>query len=529
MSTQDDQYVLAIDLGTSGPKVALVSSAGEVLSWEFEPCALSLLPSGGAEQDPDEWWAAISKATRRLLGRHVIHASSISAVSCTGQWSGTVAVGQDGKPLMRAIIWMDTRGAPYVRRITGGPLQIQGYAPTKLVRWLRLTGGVPTHAGKDPIAHILFLKAERPEIYKATHKFLEPKDFLNYRLTGRYAASFDSIGLHWLTDNRDIRHVAYDPGLIRLSGIELAKLPDLKQGTDILGPIRADVADELGLKRDIPVVVGSPDLHSAAVGSGAVGDYEAHLYVGTSSWMTCHLPDKKTDLVHNMASLPSGIPGRYLVANEQEAAGASLTFLLDTIIGAPDQSDGSGGRGYSYSDLDRMAERAVPGSHGLIFTPWLFGERTPVEDPTIRGAFVNLSLSTSREDVVRSVFEGVAFNMRWLLTYLEGFVRHRLDPIRIVGGGGQSDVWCQIFADVFDRTIDQVKDPHLANLRGAALLAFMGMGDVGIDDIRRRAAVGNSYTPRDENRKTYDILYQEFLNIYQSHRSICARLNKRDG
>jgi xylulokinase len=173
-----------------------------------------------------------------------------------------------------------------------------------------------------------------------------------------------------------------------------------------------------------------------------------------------------------------------------------------------------------------MAERSVPGSHGVIFTPWLIGERTPVEDPYIRGAFVNLALSISREDLVRSVFEGVAFNSRWLLTHLEGFMRRRLDPIRIIGGGGRSDVWCQIFADVFDRTIDQVKDPHLANLRGAAFLAFMALGKLGLEDIRRRTAIDKSYVPSPANRKTYDTKYQEFLNIYRSLRPIYTRMNK---
>jgi xylulokinase len=525
MSIQQQNPVLAFDLGTSGPKVGLVSSDGEVLGWEFEPCELHLLPSGGAEQDPNEWWAATRAAALRLLARNLAPTSAISALACTAQWSGTVAVGRDGQPLMRAVMWMDTRGAPYVRRITGGWPEIEGYSPVKLFRWLRLTGGVPTHAGKDPIAHILFLKAERPEIYAATYKFLEPKDYLNFLLTGRYAASFDSIALHWLTDNRDVRRVVYDPGLIRLSGIDIAKLPDLRQGIELLGPVRPVVADDLGLEHDLPVVMGSPDLHSAAIGSGAVRDYEAHLYVGTSSWLTCHLPDKKTDLVHNMASLPSALPGRYLVANEQEAAGASLTFLLDKIIDAPDQLAGGTRGGVSYADLDTMAGRALPASHGLIFTPWLFGERTPVEDPTIRGSFVNLSFGTTRDELVRSVFEGVAFNMRWLLTHLEAFVGRRLDPIRIVGGGGRSDVWCQIFADVFDRTIDQVKDPHLANLRGAAILAFLALGQIGLGDIQQRAAVARTYTPDGRNRAIYDRLYREFLSIYKSHRPICGRLN----
>ena len=211
----------------------------------------------------------------------------------------------------------------------------------------------------------------------------------------------------------------------------------------------------------IPVVVSTPDLQSAAIGSGATRDYQAHLYVGTSSWLTCHLPVKKTDLRHNMASLPSPIPGRYFVANEQETAGAALAFLRDRVL------SGEGAPAPSYAELDRMAGQSRPGSNGVIFTPWLYGERTPVEDRFLRGGFHNLSLSATRDDLVRAVLEGVALNSRWLLGAVEHFTGHRLEPIRFIGGGARSDMWCQVFADVLGRTIDQVADPVNANARGA--------------------------------------------------------------
>ena len=383
------------------------------------------------------------------------------AVACTAQWSGTVAVDERCQPLRDAIIWMDSRGAPYVRRITRGPVNVQGYGVGKLARWLRTTGGIPARSGKDPIAHILWLKHEEPETYRRAHLFLEPKDWLNARLTGRAAASFDSIALHWVTDNRRPDRIRYDQALLRLAGIEQSRLPELLAATDILGPLLPG-RPARSASRPIPVVVGTPDIQSAAIGAGATRDYQAHLYVGTSSWLTCHMPFKKTDLRHNMASLPSPIPRRYFVADEQETAGAALTFLRDRVLfGEGQPTDG-------YAELDRMAAQAQPGSHGVIFTPWLYGERTPVEDRFVRGGFHNLSLSASRDDLVRAVFEGVALNARWLLRAVERFTRHRLEPIRFIGGGARSDVWCQIFADVLGRAIEQVADPVNANARGAA-------------------------------------------------------------
>lgn len=198
---------------------------------------------------------------------------------------------------------------------------MQGYDVFKLKRWLQLTGGIPSHSGKDPIAHILFLKNERPNIYSQTYKFLEPKDYINLKFTGKFAASYDSIALHWLTDNRDLSRVDYNERLLRMAGVERDKFPDLRRAVDILGSVRGEVAHELGLREDVQVVMGTPDVQAAAIGSGAVRDFEGHLYIGTSSWLTCHVPYKKTDIFHNMATLPSAIPERYFIANEQEQRG----------------------------------------------------------------------------------------------------------------------------------------------------------------------------------------------------------------
>ncbi|MGD2272716.1 MAG: FGGY family carbohydrate kinase, partial [Desulfobacterales bacterium] len=274
----EQKYILAIDLGTSGPKVALASTQGTVVGMEFEKTKVILLPHGGAEQDPADWWQAISNAVKRLLGRQLVPPSDIIALNCTTQWSGTVAVDRDGNPLANAIIWMDSRGARFIKEIAGGPVSIQGYGLMKLIRWLRLTGGAPGQAGKDPIAHILFIKNKFPEIYQKAYKFLEPKDYLNLCLTGKFAASYDSIILHWCTDNRDITHIVYNDRLLKTAGIERKKLPDLMPVAEVLGPLKKDIAADWGLEENVQVVNGTPDVQSAAVGSGAVKDFEGHLY-----------------------------------------------------------------------------------------------------------------------------------------------------------------------------------------------------------------------------------------------------------
>jgi xylulokinase len=517
------RHILAIDLGTSALKVALVSVTGEVVASEQAACRVELRPGGGAEQDPEGWWALIAGAASRLLSSGAVAPESVMAICCTAQWSGTVAVDKGGAPIRDAIIWMDSRGAPQARRITGGPVRVQGYGVDKLVRWIRKTGGIPARSGKDPIAHILWLKQEEPETYRYAHLFLEPKDWLNLRLTGRAVATYDSIALHWLTDNRKPAAIGYDPALLRLAGVRRSQLPDLMAATDIVGPLLPGPAAALGVPAGLPVVAGTPDLQSAAIGSGATRDFQAHLYVGTSSWLTCHVPFKKTDMLRNIASLPSAIPGRYFVADEQETAGAALTFLRDRVLfaGQPPAD--------AYREFDRMAAAVPPGSGGVIFTPWLYGERTPVEDRFVRGGFHNLSLSAGRDELVRAVLEGVALNSRWLLRAVERFTRRRLEPIRFIGGGARSDVWCQIFADVLGATIEQVADPVNANARGAAMLAAVALGELTFDQVPERVQVARSYSPDPAAAGLYDELFGEFVGLYRRNRKAHARLNRERG
>jgi xylulokinase len=522
-----DGFVLAVDLGTSGPKVGLVNRSGHVIGSEFESTPIQLLPDGGAEQDPQHWWQAIVDATRRLLDRKLVPVGEIIAVACTGQWSGTVAIGNDGKHLMNAIIWMDARGAPYIHRAVRGRINVSGYAVTKLYHWVRLTGGMPTGAGKDPIAHILYIKSEYPEIYQKTAKFLEPIDYIGFRLTGRYAASYASITLHWLTDNRDIYNIFYDDRLLALSGIEKEKLPELRPVVDVLGSLTPEAARALGLSESVKVVISAPDVHSAAVGSGAVEDYRAHIYIGTSSWLVCHLPLKKTNVSLGMASLPSALPGKYLVIGEQESAGMCLNYLRDQVFFPEDALAGGQKPEGVYQIFDAMVANTPAGSEGLIFTPWLYGERAPVEDPYVRGGFFNQSLKTTRAHLLRAVYEGVAFNSRWLLETMEKFTRCRLDNLPVVGGGAQSAIWCQIYADVLNRSVIQVKDPIHANMAGMAFLAYLGLGLLKAEDIASFVQAERTYTPQPAHRTIYDELFTEYVRLYHQLKPIYTRLNRR--
>jgi xylulokinase len=499
------EYVLTIDLGTSGPKVALFTFDGSFVDGDFTPVDLNVLPDGGVEQSPDAWWRGVVSASQRVMGRTTISPDDIVAVAVTSQWSGTVPIARDGTVLHDALIWMDARGAEETRRVVGGAVRLQGYEPRKLRTWISRTGGAPALSGKDSISHIHWLQRERPDVARATWKYLEPKDWLNYSLTGRCAATHDSIVLHWVTDNRDAARVDYDPDLLRIGELNREQLPDLVPATSVVGPLTEHAAGELGLRAGIAVVGGTPDLQSAAIGSGAVRDYEGHLYVGTSSWLTCHVPFKKTDLFHGIAALPSPLPGKYYVADEQEVAGGCLEWLKEHALETGDD----------LRRLDQLAGSVAAGSNGVMFTPWLNGERTPVDDHTLRAGWNNLSLATTRADLVRSVLEGVAYNSRWLLATVEKFVGRPFPWLHFIGGGAQSELWCRIMADVLGREIRQVEHPIRANARGAALLAGIALGRIGVDDLARNVRIVQTFAPDPAHRAVYEDRYAEFRVLHK--------------
>ncbi|MFW9771251.1 MAG: FGGY-family carbohydrate kinase [Promethearchaeota archaeon] len=540
MTNTEKKYILAIDNGTGGPKSAIVSTHGDVLEWAFQEVPLHVTKGGGAEQNPDQWWDAILKTAKQVIDSGCVPVEDIVGVCTTSQWSGTVPLDKDGNHLMNAIIWMDIRGASEIQKFYKGLLQFGGVNVIKALKFVKRTGGAPTLSGKDPVAHILWLKNEHPEIYEKSFMFLEPQDYINLRLTGKFASSYTTIGIHWLTDIRDINNISYSKKLIKMLKIDMEKFPsELLNSTDILGPIKNEIADELGLDKNTKVVAGAPDVPSAAIGSGAVRDYETHLYIGTSDWLVCHIPFKKTDIFHNMGAIASGIPGRYMIINEQEIAGGTLSFLRDKILYHKDELLREEAVPDVYKIFDKIVEETPPGSNDLIFTPWLIGERAPIDDHTIRGGLYNISLEMSRKHLIRAIFEGVAYNVRWLFMYVERFVRKLkkkggisipkkqvvIPEINIIGGGASSNIWCQIFADVLNRTIKQVENPIQANARGAAFIASVGLGYIDWDHIPKHIEYSNIFKPDPDNREIYDKLFNEYLNIYKIMRKIYKRLN----
>lgn len=494
--------ILAVDLGTSAVKVGLVSARGELVAWEAREYPLRRVERGGFEQSPHDWWRAVVEAIQALTRDSVV-AKQVTAISVSSQWSGTVAVDERHQAIGDAIIWMDTRGAAHVRRVARGLISPGGYGLTKLRRWIDRTGGLPSLSGKDTLAHILYLRAERPDVYRAAYKFLEPMDYVNLRLTGRAATSSATATLTWCTDNRDLGRVEYDESLLKIAGIEREKLPSVVAPAGVFAPILPGLARELGLRDEVQVVSGTPDVHTSAIGSGAVKDREAHLSIGSSSWIAAHYPKKKTELAKSLAALPSAMPTRYLVICAQESAGLCVGWCRDQLFS----------RDTSLAELDALAATAPAGCGGVLFTPWINGERMPLDDSRVRGGFAGISLDTTRAELARAVLEGVALNTRWVIDHVESFLGRKIEALPAVGGGAASRIWCQIFADVLGRPVKQVRDARLANVRGAGLIGAVAMGYCTFDQVAELVPIEETFEPERAVHEVYDERYAEFLRL----------------
>jgi xylulokinase len=526
MTAHHDRYVLAVDLGTSGCKCALAGMDGVVKRWAFRSVALHIVGENGAEQEPEEWWRALIGAAREVLALLREEGGEIAAICCSSQGECTVAVDRAGHPLHRAMSWMDMRGAAQIQRMAGGGwFSVTGYDWLKLSRWIRLTGGAPALSGKDPAGHMAYIRETWPEIYGQTYKFLNALDYLNLRLTGRFVATVDSILTSWVTDNRDPKNIHYNASLIRQSGIDAEKFPEIVRCTDVIGTLSAVAAAELDLPEQTPVVAGAVDNSAAAIGSGAVGDGEAHLYIGTSSWLGAHIPYKRTDVSAQIASVPCAIDGRYLAVALQSSAGSNLSFLFDQILFTRDEF-GLERPADAYAAMEEIAASVPSGANGLLYMPWLFGERSPVDDANLRASLLNLSLQHTRGDVLRAVLEGVALNTRWMAGPFTKFLAKPLDRITLVGGGASSSLWCQIFADVLSLPVQQVQDPIQVNAAGAALIGCVGIGAISWNDVPSLVKIRHTYVPDAGRKDLYNELFSRFEFAYRRLAPLYRRMHR---
>jgi len=516
MSAEAD-LCLSIDLGTGGPKVGLVTLDGEVLVSEVHHVATHYGDDGGATQDAGEWWTLIVEATKRLLTTPDILASRVRAVAVTGQYASTVPVDANGLPTGPCLMWLDTRGGRYSREAVGG--RFQGYNARKVLHFVRKTGGAPSTAGADPIGQMLYLLHDEPDVAAKTRWFMEPVDYLTMRFTGVASATHASRLAMWMTDNRNLSNYDYDQQLLKTVGLDVKFLPPLVPFGSIVGTVTSSVTASVGLAHDTVVVTGIPDLHAAAIGSGGTNLYDTHLALSTTSWISCPVPKKKTDINHSIASVPGLTNDSYVIIDNQETGAKALEWFQGVLAGT--------GTIMTFEQMTTLAATSPPGANGVIFTPWLTGERSPVDNKHLRAGFTNLSVTTLSADLIRAVMEGVAANSAWLLKYVEKFAGRPLSPIRLLGGGAQSELWCQIYADTLGREIEQVPQPLLGQMRGAALLASVALKNRRLDDVTSKE-LGVAFHPSSSVADLYRERADQLPSLYSRDKKWSRRHSMKD-
>ena len=451
--------VLAIDLGTGGPKVALVGLDGTTFGWRSAPVATEFLPDGGAEQDPREMWSAVVAASRALLAE--VTAPAPCAIAVTSQYMSTIPVGADGTPTGPCILWMDHRGAAHSRSL----LNRDSFA-----MFVERHGMVPLPSGHDNVAHAHVLRTFHPAAYAAAAALVEPMDYLTARLTGRVTATQSTVFGQLVCDNRTWGTTEYDPALVAATQLDPAKLAPLVAMNSVVGEVTGAVAAELGIAAGTPVVAGTIDSITSAVGSGALGPTDGSVIIGTTSVLVSHIAEHRGDIGSGVLAVPSPLLGKYYVMAENGLGGRAFEWARRLF-------------GYGDDVGLALADAASVDADGVQFLPWLLGSNAPRPNDDVLAAFVGLSLQHDRRHAMRASLEGVALNLAWLLPQVEEFVGGRFPFVRFGGGGAQSALWAQLLADALQRPVHRLAEPRATNARGAAFLAFAALGLLDLDDV----------------------------------------------
>lgn len=528
-------FILAYDVGTSGVKTCLYKSGDdlELVASELGAYGLTILPDGGAEQDPEEWWSAMVSTTHHLAATHPAEMSAVEGISFCSQMQALVLVDALGRHLRPAMSYMDQRAVEEKRRGLESGFKIAGMNARKLLASLYRTSAVSASV-KDPMWKYLWVRDHEPQVFKKVRWWVDVKEYLIGRMTGHHVMSIDSAFATLLLDVR-AKKPAWAEKLARTFGVNPAHLPPIVVSSAAVGTLRPEIASELGLPSLAVVYAGGGDASLIGVGAGACDVSDTHVYWGTSGWVSTVTDHRVVDISSMIATVDGADPGKYNYFAELETAGKCFEWVrrhlaedeIDVYLSHDNKADDTESEYESlYEYLSEIVSKAAAGAGGVIFTPWLHGNRCPFEDANARAMFFNISLETGKTELLRAVIEGVCFHLRWFLETQEKKVE-TAETIRFVGGGALSPVTSQILADVLGRRVETVADPQNVGSVGAALVALVGAGKVS--DLptaaRQLVKVSGTYEPNPATREVYDRQYEVFKTMYKQNRKAFGALN----
>jgi xylulokinase len=489
-----EEYLIAHDLGTSGDKATLFTTEGKMVRSAVVPYGVHYFGDHCAEQDPDDWWAAVCRATRQVL--EGVAPGSVLGLSFSAQMQGCLLVDKSGKPLRPAIIWADQRsgkeaellrkeiGADQVYRITGHRISAN-YTLEKLM-WLR------TH---------------EPDVFRKASRTFHAKDYILYKLTGQFVTDYsDASG----TNAFDLDHLQWSEEILSAAGIKKEIFPELHASTDVIGFVSREAAEATGLREGTPVVCGGGDGPCAAVGAGCIHDDELFSSFGTSSWIGGTCRKKFLDEEKILFCFAHVIPGRYMSCGTMQAAGSSYAYIRKLIC--PEKS---------YEETNEMIAGSPAGAGGLLFLPYLMGERSPRWDEQASGVFMGMRMHHGPADYLRAVIEGVAMNLELILAAYRKY--WKVDYMILTGGGAKGDIICQILADVLRCSLHTPDHVEEATSIAAAVIAGVGTGIYeNFEEITRFLKITKTYRPDPGTEPVYSRLRKLFDDSYQALKPVFA-------
>lgn len=494
----ETHYLIAHDLGTSGNKASLFSTSGELIRSYTVNYPVHYFGEGCAEQDPDDWWKAVCQATLHIT--QGIKKESILAISFSAQMQCCLIVDKKGIPLRKAIIWSDQRAQKQAKqleeRIGGNQMyQITGHRVS------------PSYS----LEKLMWIKEEEPELYKQTAYMLQVKDYIIYKLTGEFVTDYsDASG----TNALDLTSLCWSKKILDAAQVDMDKFPPLHHSTDIIGPLTKEASASVGLTPSTLVVCGGGDGPCSAVGAGCIESNELFMTFGTSSWIGATTPVVFLDKDQILFCFAHVIPGHYMPCGTMQSAGSAYAYITELLCQEEKERAKDTNVDF-YSLLEESIHASPIGANGLLFLPYLLGERSPRWNPNCSGSFLGMRMGQNRNDYLRSTLEGIAMNLELILQSY----RHNLtiNNMILTGGGAKGDALCQILADVLNITLHRPNNVKEATSIAAALIAGIGIGAFkDFRDIKRFITIKDQVNPILDHSEFYEKRKEVFQSAYHA-------------
>ena len=495
------RYILAHDLGTTGNKATLYDDQGVLVSSAFFGYDTRYAQVSWAEQNPEDWWEAVCASTHELLQKARVGRHEVACIVFSGQMMGCVPIDRKGRALREAIIWADQRSVEQTQWMAKqiGPEEVY-----------RITGHrlSPSYSA----AKMLWIRDHQPDLYAETYKFVHAKDAIVARLTGAFATDCsDAAGMNLY----DLERGEWSEAILQAVNIEPTQLPEVHQSIDVVGEVKRDVAEEVGVAVGTPVVIGGGDGVCAAAGAGVVREGSAYNYIGSSSWIGLATKAPIYDPARRTFNWAHLVPGLFSPTGTMQTAGGSYQWTRDQLC--PLEVECAAKLGVSpYELMNVQAENSPAGANGLIFLPYLLGERSPRWNPRARGAFIGLTIRHTRADMIRAVLEGITMNLRVIIDAFR-VQGAQIEAMRLIGGGARGRFWNRMMADVYGMPVHRLAILEEATSMGAALAGGVGVGLYSdFTMIETMNQVAEIIEPDPAAQAAYEQIYPIFEAAYQA-------------